>query len=57
MRRERERMPASGAGLMRYFEEEGSGRKVSPKLMLYFIIGVIIFEILLRFIGPTVLGF
>ncbi|MEM3402623.1 MAG: preprotein translocase subunit Sec61beta [Candidatus Hadarchaeales archaeon] len=57
MRRERERMPASGAGLMRYFEEEGPGRKIPPKLMLYFVIGVIIFEILLRFIGQTLLGF
>jgi preprotein translocase subunit Sec61beta len=38
-------MPASGAGLIRYFQEEGSGIKISPKAVLFFTIGVIVFEI------------
>lgn len=57
MRRGRERMPASGAGLIRYFEEEGHGIKIQPMHLLYFIIGVILFEIALRFVGPSLLGF
>ena len=57
MRRRQERMPVSGAGLIRYFEEEGQGIKIQPKHMLYFIIGVILFEIALRFVGPSLLGF
>lgn len=57
MRRRQERMPVSGAGLIRYFEEEGHGIKIQPKHMLYFIIGVILFEIALRFVGPSLLGF
>jgi preprotein translocase subunit Sec61beta len=50
-------MPASGAGLIRYFDEEGRGIKIQPKHMIYFIMGVIIFEIALRFIGRALLGF
>lgn len=41
-------MPATGAGLIRYFQEEGSGIKISPKAVLIFTIGVIGFEIFLR---------
>jgi len=52
--RDRERMPASGAGLIRYFEEEGFGIKVSPRKMVYFTIGVIILIIGLHIFGPAV---
>jgi len=57
MRRSRERMPVSGAGLIRYFEEEGRGIKIQPVHLLYFVVGVILFEIALRFVGPSLLGF
>lgn len=50
-------MPSSGAGLIRYFEEEGNGIKVQPKKMLYFVVGLIVFEVVLRFIGPSIFGF
>lgn len=50
-------MPASGAGLIRYFDEEGTGIKIQPKHMLYFVVGVIVFEVALRIIGPSILGF
>jgi len=52
--RDRERMPASGAGLIRYFEEEGFGVKVDPKKMIYFTVGVIIFMIALHIFGPAI---
>lgn len=57
MRRREERMPATGAGLIRYFKEEGHGIKVSPKSVVYFTIAVIIFEVILRFYGEALLGF
>lgn len=59
-RRRRERdegMPATGAGLIRYFKEETHGIKVSPKAIAGFAIGIIIFEVLLRFYGKALLGF
>ncbi|MEM1689798.1 MAG: preprotein translocase subunit Sec61beta [Candidatus Hadarchaeales archaeon] len=52
--RERERMPASRAGLIRYFEEEGFGIKIDPKKMIYFTIGFIIFMIGLHIFGPAI---
>ncbi|MFB0500715.1 MAG: preprotein translocase subunit Sec61beta [Candidatus Hadarchaeaceae archaeon] len=58
MRRRRgEEMPATGAGLIRYFKEEGHGIKISPKSVLIFTIAIIIFEIFLRFYGEALLGF
>lgn len=41
-------MPASGAGLIRYMEEEGKGIKFKPEHILFAAVGVIIFELLLR---------
>ncbi len=50
-------MPPTGAGLIRYFKEEGHGIKISPKSIVIFTIAVIIFEIFLRFYGKALLGF
>ena len=41
-------MPASGAGLVRYMDEEGRGVKLKPEHVIYASAGVIIFEALLR---------
>lgn len=41
-------MPATGAGLIRYFKEETHGPKVSPKAVVGACMGVIIFEVLLH---------
>lgn len=57
MRRSEERMPATGAGLIRYFEEEGKGIKISPKKTVIFVAAVIVFEIFLRLYGASILGF
>ncbi|MDI6820330.1 MAG: preprotein translocase subunit Sec61beta [Candidatus Hodarchaeaceae archaeon] len=57
MRRRDEAMPPTGAGLMRYFKEETRGPKISPKIVIYFTIAVIIFEILMRPYGMALLGF
>jgi preprotein translocase subunit Sec61beta len=50
-------MPATGAGLIRYFKEEGHGIKISPKSVVIFVAAVIIFSVLLRFYGRALLGF
>ena len=57
MRRREERMPPTGAGLIRYFQEEGSGVKISPKSVLYFTAAIIIFVIFLHIAGSSFLGF
>lgn len=41
-------MPATGAGLIRYFEEETHGPKLSPRAIVVFCIAVIMFEIFLH---------
>ncbi|MBC7219768.1 MAG: preprotein translocase subunit Sec61beta [Hadesarchaea archaeon] len=57
MPRNEERLPPTGAGLIRYFQEEGSGIKISPKSVLAFTAVVIIFVILLHVAGSSLLGF
>jgi len=47
-KRSRVSMPASGAGLVRYMDEEGRGYKLKPEHVLFASVGVIIFEVLLR---------
>jgi len=41
-------MPATGAGLMRYFDEETRGPKLDPKAIVGFSIAIIILEVLLH---------
>lgn len=48
MRRREEGLPPTGAGLIRYFREEGRGIKVSPKAVMGFAVAIIILEVLLR---------
>ena len=45
-----EGMPATGAGLIRYFDEETQGPKLDPKVIAVFCVGVIVFEVLIRFV-------
>lgn len=57
MPKKEERMPATGAGLIRYFQEEGSGIKISPKSVLLFTGAIIIFVMFLHIVGRSLLGF
>jgi preprotein translocase subunit Sec61beta len=45
-------MPAQGAGLLRFFEEETQGIKVRPELVVILAISLIIACILLPIIFP-----
>lgn len=47
-KRSRVSMPASGAGLVRYMDEEGQGYKFKPEHVIYAAAGVIILEVLLK---------
>lgn len=58
MRRREGEMPATGAGLIRYFKEEAHGYKISPKVVVGIAIGIIVFEALLRMgLGQALFGF
>ncbi|MDI6643066.1 MAG: preprotein translocase subunit Sec61beta [Candidatus Hodarchaeaceae archaeon] len=57
MRRRGEEMPPTSAGLIRYFQEEGHGVRISPKSVLIFTIAIIILEIFLHIYGRALLGF
>jgi len=46
-------MPASSAGLLRFFEDETQGVKVKPEVVVIVSIALIVFSILLRLILPT----
>ncbi len=45
-RREGAGMPAQGAGLLRFFEEDTRGVKVRPELAVILAIGLIVFSLL-----------
>ena len=44
-------MPMGTGGLIRYAEEEKEVLKLKPKHVIWFIILVIIFELVLKFVG------
>jgi len=51
-------MPATGAGLIRYFKEEAHGYKISPKVVVGIAVGLIVFEALLQMgLGQALFGF
>ncbi len=47
-RKNKTSMPSSGAGLIRYMDEEGKGLKLRPEHIFYCIIGLITLEVLLK---------
>ena len=49
-RREEAPMPAASAGLLRFFEEDTPGVKLSPQLVVIAGIGLVIFAILMEFV-------
>ncbi|MEM2129515.1 MAG: preprotein translocase subunit Sec61beta [Candidatus Bathyarchaeia archaeon] len=42
-------MPAAGAGLLRFFEEDTPGIRVSPRMLVVFSVALIIFCTLIQF--------
>ncbi len=53
-RREEAPMPAASAGLLRFFEEDTPGVKISPQLVVIMGIGLVAMALMaLFFIGPA----
>jgi len=50
-KRDKYRLPTGMAGLVRYGEEAKEQIKVKPKHVVAFCIGIVIIELLLRFLG------
>ncbi|HVB12657.1 MAG TPA: preprotein translocase subunit Sec61beta [Nitrososphaerales archaeon] len=46
-------MPASSAGLLRFFEDETSGIKIRPEIVVGLAVGLVIVSVLLRFVIAT----
>lgn len=46
-------MPASSAGLLRFFEDETSGVKVRPEIVVLLSIAVVVASLVLRVILPV----
>lgn len=49
-------MPASSAGLLRFFEDETQGIKIRPEIVVALSVALVIVTILLRFIVSTPSG-
>ena len=43
-------MPASSAGLLRFFEDETSGVKIRPEIVVALSVALVIVSVLLRFV-------
>lgn len=50
-------MPATGAGLIRYFDEDEGGLKIRPEAVVVICIAVIVVGVLLQIFGAELLGF
>lgn len=52
-KKEKAPMPATGAGLLRFFEEETEGVKVKPEILVGLSIALIVVVVLARVFFPT----
>ncbi|HRZ19686.1 MAG TPA: preprotein translocase subunit Sec61beta [Methanofastidiosum sp.] len=50
-------MPATGAGLIRYFDEDEGGLKIRPEAVVVLCAIVIVAGVLLQIFGAELLGF
>jgi preprotein translocase subunit Sec61beta len=50
-------LPPTGAGLIRYFDEDTKGFKLRPMYVIIIAATIIVFEVILRLVGMDILGF
>lgn len=50
-------LPPTGAGLIRYFDEDTKGFKLKPLYVVILAVGIVIVELILRIVGMDILGF
>ncbi|WP_456366063.1 preprotein translocase subunit Sec61beta [Thermococcus sp.] len=56
MAKDKTTLPPTGAGLMRFFDEDTRAIKISPKGVIAITLVLIAFEILLHMFGPSIFG-
>jgi preprotein translocase subunit Sec61beta len=50
-------LPPTGAGLIRYFDEDTKGFKLKPLHVVILAVGIVVVELILRIVGVDILGF
>lgn len=50
-------LPPTGAGLIRYFDEDTKGFKLRPMYVIIMAAVIVVFEVILRLVGMDILGF
>jgi preprotein translocase subunit Sec61beta len=50
-KKDKSRLPSGMGGLVRYDEEVKETLKIKPEYVIYFSLGVIVLELILRFLG------
>jgi preprotein translocase subunit Sec61beta len=50
-------LPPTGAGLIRYFDEDTRGFKLKPLHIIIVAAAIVVMEIVLRLVGVDILGF
>ncbi|WP_297535167.1 preprotein translocase subunit Sec61beta [Thermococcus sp.] len=56
MAKEKTTLPPTGAGLMRFFDEDTSAVKISPKGVIALTLILVAAEFLLHAFGPSIFG-
>ncbi|ASJ06472.1 preprotein translocase subunit Sec61beta [Thermococcus pacificus] len=56
MAKEKTTLPPTGAGLMRFFDEDTKAIKIGPKGVIALTLILVAFEILLHTFGPQIFG-
>jgi len=56
MAREKTTLPPTGAGLMRFFDEDTRAMKISPRGVIALTLLLVALEFLLHIFGPSVFG-
>ena len=54
MAKENKNLPYTAAGLVRYYDQESSGKKFKPEYVVGFSVAVVAFELALKFLLPVV---
>ena len=54
MSKERGNLPYTAAGLVRYYDQESSGKKIKPEYIVAFSVGVVVLELALKFLLPVI---
>ena len=54
MAKENRNLPYTAAGLVRYYDQEASGKKIKPEYVVLFSVAAVGLEIALKFLLPVI---